>query len=170
MSNIADSSVVNNSLFWFGDIQHGITQVGTIINCIFVGGRGAVKSPLLGYTARMVSVFGSIFTSTATPTSNVIESTAAFVNFGADNFGKLGGTIGPVLASNGSPTFNVDITDFFVDPQNRNFRLTAEAKASPHATQLKKIMLGLVNVPGITTDSLADLTSTTGGFTGVRGR
>ena len=57
--------------------------------------------------------------------------------------------------------------DPFEDSANLDFRLTTAAKAAAYANQLKAIMAGQVDVPGITTDSLADLVGGGGGASGV---
>jgi len=68
-----------------------------------------------------------------------------------DNCYQIGGT---------SPQPGVTVIDNpFEDWSNFDLRLTDAAKASAYASQLKAIMAGLVNVPGITTDSLEDLTA-----------
>ncbi len=68
---------------------------------------------------------------------------------------------------------NPDITtlaaDPFVDSANLDLRLTNQAKASVYGQRLKAIMVNLVEVPGIVTDSLSELLSGSAGFTGIRG-
>ncbi|MEM6979239.1 MAG: hypothetical protein AAF539_06180 [Planctomycetota bacterium] len=49
------------------------------------------------------------------------------------------------------------IDDPFVDSANYDLRLTSEAKLSSESTMIRAIMAGLVDVPGVTTDSLQDL-------------
>jgi hypothetical protein len=58
----------------------------------------------------------------------------------------------------------------FIDSANLDLRLTDAAKSSIYGTRLKAIMAGLVDVPGITTDLLEELTSGgAAGFTGISG-
>jgi hypothetical protein len=59
-----------------------------------------------------------------------------------------------------------NISSLFMNLGSYDFRLTATAKASVNYTKLQSIMIGLVDVPGIITDSLADLTSGGGLATG----
>lgn len=60
----------------------------------------------------------------------------------------------------------------FVDANALDLRLTTAAKAGANAAAFRRIMLGIVGTPGVTTDSLSELLGESGGssgFTGIRG-
>ena len=57
--------------------------------------------------------------------------------------------------------------DPFTDSANLDLRLTTAAQGKAYAPQLINIMLGLVNVPGITTDTESDLLAMLGGGGGA---
>lgn len=79
-------------------------------------------------------------------------SLSDFRGFMSDNF--FAGSIDGVSDSNFAQNNMTLTADVFVDSANGDFRLTAYGKSFPG---IRAIMAGLVNVPGIITNSLAEL-------------
>lgn len=143
-----------------------------ITSCVTprVDGPASEGSAISGSVIYGSGVDGGIALTSCSVSNTIIMNAsvgfaASGVNCRADKclfFNNTANTSGTVIEANNT---EMD-ADPFEDAANGDFRLTTAAKAKPYANQLKAIMAGLVDVPGITTDSLADLVGGSGSGSG----
>lgn len=130
---------------------NAVNILASVVSNSIIFGTGSAGGASVGQSVFSNCIF--INATTAITSSDQVTAENCFF------FNNTSNTSGNVRQVN-----STDMTaDPFVDAANLDFRLTTAAKAESYANQLKAIMAGLVDVPGITTDSLADLVGGGGG-------
>ncbi len=126
-------------------MEGAVNESYAISDSVIVAGGTAVSCSLQRHSTHENLIVIGAATGFSVPAANVAQFRNIYFYDVSTQFSNT-----PSLAQN-----IVTLTDNpFIDAENGDLRLTAYGKSIP---QLRAIMAGLVNVPGITTDPLEDL-------------